>query len=313
MADINLIDVAKSMPKGKERSAVYTYADATHVTARMPMEMSGPVKSWKIVNDLPYTTTATATRSIYGEFTATKALEQPFNSNEKLYGGRVQYDRYLKRINPASTVASQQKSQVKGFAHQFTKDVFEGAGGVGIYGIQYMIDNIDIYKSQIRYAGDETGNASTGGTLTQNDLDVALSIHNKIPGSTYIYCTRTVDLRIKVMSRGAGGAAAFDSQALRYNMSEFGKWSHMYDDVPVVPLVDGKGDDLLSTTSSISNLYIVTYGEENFTGFNSKGPEVINMNGVSVTEAFDFEHTVGTAAMSKRCITMIKYVAESLS
>ena len=312
MADLTLIDIAKTMPPSKERSVIFTYADNTHVTRTIPIEMAPTgVKSWSIENDLPYTTSATGTRTIGGEYTATKTNVQPFNANIKAYGGRVQYDRLLMRINPGEKV-KQQKSQVKAKSRIFTKDVFEGTGGQYLQGIKGMIDTYDIFKSQIRYAGDGTGNASTGGTLTQDDLDTILSRHN-VNENTYIYCTRTVGLRIGKMSRGSGGGTAFDSQAIRYAPERFGVYPGAYNGIPVIPLVDGKGEDILSTTSSISNVYIVTYGsEENFTAFHVHAPEIVQMQGVSVVEAFDYEWPVGTAAQSKRCISMIKYVAETM-
>jgi hypothetical protein len=312
MADLTLSDIAKTMPDDQSQGVIWTYALANHVTQKIPIE-NKPTgrKSWKVRNDLAYTTSATATRALGGEYTASKTPVQPFEANVKIYGGRVQYDRALEKLNPGEK-EEQKYGQTVAQAHQFAKDVFEGTGGQYLWGITSQLDTIPFFSGQTIYAG----TTSTPAVLTMDMLDDALSRHNVIPGQTYIYCNRQPSNRIKKLARGQGGSTAFDTQNINYSPAEFGTFAGMYDNIPVVKLVDGKGTDLLSNTDgggTATTLYIVTYGPENFTAFQTGNPEVIDMEGVSTTVAFDLEWLVGTAAQSKRCITQIKYVKNGVA
>lgn len=308
MADLTLSDFVKTLPDGKQRTVINTYAMETHVTQMLPMaDAPTGTFSYDINHDLPYQdSSASATRVMNGNFTSTKAGVQKFEINNKVYGGKIAYDRAAAKINKAEVVR-QQRLQVMAKARQFTKDVFEGTGGEYLRGIKNIIDTVDVYKPQIVYVG----GPSVGSALTEDKLDEALSLHNIIMGSTYIYCTRKVNLRAKKMSRGTGSTSAYSAYNLNYRPEEFGRFNGAYADVPIVPLIDGKGDDILSTTSDICNVYIVTYGDENFTGFQVSSPDTYNLEGTSAVREWDLEHLVGTAPQSQKCITMLKYVANS--
>lgn len=308
MANLTLSDFVKTLPEGKTRTVINTYAMTTHVTMMMPMvtEPSGIFK-YTVDHDLPHEDSSDdATRVLNGEFTATKASEQPFAINFKLYGGKIAFDRAAAAVNPGELVR-QQRKQVQAKARQFTKDVFEGAGARYIRGIENIINTEDIYKPQIVYLG----SASVGVALTEDKLDEAISLHNVGP-TTYFYCPRKVGLRVKKMSRGTGSSSAYSAYNINYRPEEFGTFAGAYDGIPIVPLVDGKGNDILSTTSDICNAYLVTYGaDENFTGFQVKPMETHDLEGTSVVREWDLEHMVGTAPQAPKSITMLRYVSNS--
>ena len=311
MADLTLMDVWKNMKDSPEKGAIWTYALENHVTRNIPTptEPTG-VMSWSIFHDHPYSTSAAGTRGIGDEFTATKTPVQPFKSNFKIYGGRVQQDRILKLLAPGET-SIQKGGQLRAAANIFMKDVFEGAGGKYIYGIQGYIDTVPLFANQVVYAG----TISTPGLLTQDILDEAVALHNVQPGRTFMYMNNAPLRRVHKISRGMGGTTAFEGQAIRYAPGEFGQNVAYYGDIQLVGTVDGKGTDILSNTAGDgvgTTVYIVTYGEENFTAFQLKDIYTVGMQGVSVTEAFDLEWPVGTAARSQKCITMIKYVKNAI-
>lgn len=312
MADLTLIDIAKTMAESPEAGAIWTYALANHVTQRIPIESQPTgIKSWGIRHDHPYTTSANATRAIGGEYTASKTPMQIFKSNYKIYGARVQYDRILAVQNPQE-IKEQEYGQTVARANIFAKDVFEGTGGQYLVGIQKMLNSYKIFSGQTVYMG----TSSTPAVLTMDALDDAISRHNNIPGQTYIYLNRKPMNRVHKMARGQGGSTAFETQNINYSPSEFGTFAGTYNGIPLVPMVDGKGDDMLSNTEgggTATTVYIVTYGSENFTAFQMAPPKVIGMAGVSSIVAFDIEWPVGTAAQSKRCITQIKYVKNAVA
>ena len=313
MADLTLTDIAKTMPESKEQGVIWTYALTNHVTQRIPIEETiAGEKKWKIRHDLAYTTGATATRVLGGNYTASKTPIQPFVANVKIYGGQVAFDRALNVLNPGEK-KEQEHGQTVAQGHQFSKDVFEGSGGQELVGIQSMLDSYSVFEGQTVYAG----TTSVPAVLTMDMLTEAISLHNVIPGQTYIYCNRKPGNMIEKLARGTNGSTAFEAQNLNYSPEEFGTFAGMYNRVPVIQLVDGKGTDMLSNTAGTAGtgttVYIVTYGPENFTAFQKNNPRIIDMAGVSAVEAFDLEWLVGTAAQSKRCITQIKYVKNDVS
>jgi hypothetical protein len=307
---MTLSDFVKTLPEGKERTVINTYAQTTHVTMMLPMVPTPRgIFEYDVDHDLPYEDSSDdATRVLNGEFTATKSSLQPFAVNYKVYGGKIAFDRAAAAVNPGELIR-QQRKQVQAKARQFTKDVFEGTGGRYLRGIKNYINTEDVYKPQIIYLG----TPSTGSALTEDKLDEAISIHN-VGISTYFYCTRKVGLRVKKMSRGTGSTNAYSAYNINYRPEEFGTFAGAYDGIPIVPLIDGKGNDILSTTSDICTAYLVTYGaDENFTGFQVKPVETHDLEGTSAVKEWDIEHLVGTAPQAPKSITMLQYVANSQS
>jgi len=306
--NVSLLDVAKNMQDSKEKGIIMTYALTSHPLMAMPFEtVVGGVKKWKVVNDLAFSGSSSAYRNLEGEYTATKTPTQVFTSSVKIAGGRVKIDRALKDLAPQD-IPIQRQGQIAAYARQVTIDIFEGTGGSAIYGVDSIINDQNIFSGQYVNAG----TASTGGLLTEDILDEALAKHNVMRGSTYMYMNDAPARRIKKLSRGRGT----DGYNIQYRPEEFGMFEGMYDGIPIVVLKDGKGTDMLSNTKgdgSSTTVYVVTYGDDNFTGFQAGQLEVIPMTEVSVLEAFDIEHKLNVAAQSVRCITKIQYVKNAVS
>lgn len=305
---VNLTDVARSIKDEKQQAIVGTYATSYQPMAVLPLlnQPSG-VHSWNLEVGLPNTTGGA--RNYNGTYTASKTRIASFAVNSSIYGGQVKIDRMFAKINP-SQVPLEKAAQIKAMAYNFTKDVFEGAGGTYLRGIKDYLDNESIFSAQTS----DIGTASGGTALVTDHLDKLLSLINFIPGRTYFYMTDNVGLRARKIARGnsASGDTAYN---LNYSKDEWGYFSGSYGGVPIVVLKDGKGNNLLSTDEgdgSSSSVYAVTYGVDNFTGFQVGNPEVIAANDSSVYNYFDLEHGVGTAVKSIRSIARLRYVAESV-
>jgi hypothetical protein len=90
----------------------------------------------------------------------------------------------------------------------------------------------------------------------------------------------------------------------------------MYDGIPIIVLKDGKGTDLLSTDlgdGSSSSIYVVTFGEEQVTGFQVSAPDIVPLTQADVYNYFNIEWGVGTAPQAIRSISRLRYVSEALS
>ena len=311
--NVSLLDVAKNMPESREAGVILTYATSSHPLMVMPVEtQSSGVKKWKLANDLPYSDSASAYRNLEAEYTATKTPVQPMAANFKIAGGRVKLDRVLKGLSPADSNI-QRVGQIQAQARQLTKDIFEGAGGSFLWGITNQIASIPVYSGQSM----DCGTVSAGAVITEDKLDELISLVNVVPGQTYIYCNDAPTRRIKKLSRGQGTVASGSYfYNINYRPEELGTFIGMYDGIPIITLKDGKGTDLLSNAEgdgSSTTVYIVTYGPENFTGFQVKPMTAYELKEISVFEAFDIEWLIGTAMQSVKCAARMRYVKNAVA
>jgi hypothetical protein len=309
--NVSLLDAAKNMTDSKEKGIIWTYALSNHVMMHLPIEESNGRKVWKLVNDLARNTSAATYRNLGAEFSTTKTPVQPIAANVKITGGRVTIDRALKKLSP-DEVAIQKRGQIVSSARQLAIDIFEGAGGSAIYGIDNWITNELVFSNQSM----DMGSASSCGLITEDGMDEFTGLLNKIPGQTFIYCNDAPARRIKKLGRGSGTTTSNYVYNINYRPEEFGTFAGMYDDIPIITMKDGKGDDMLSNTTgdgSCTTVYGVTYGPDNYTGFQKGGMEVIDMQEVSVNEAFDIEWMMNAVPQSVRCIARMRYVTNGVA
>jgi len=135
-------------------------------------------------------------------------------------------------------------------------------------------------------------------------------------GRTYLYMNQTPYLRLQKIARGQASTTDFLTQNINYTETDFGKFAGFYAGIPCIVLKDGAGVDMLSNTKgdgSSTTVYGVTYGPENFTGFEDESIKFHEMKEISVMEAFDLEWGIGTAPQSKRCVAKLQYVANSVT
>jgi len=300
--NVTLLDAVKNMSPSPAQAAMMLYATSTHPLMVMPIKnILGATEKWNMQLELPYS--SGSYRSINEEFTPTKAITASFNSNVKIAGGRVQNDRAIDIIAPGERNI-QQMSQLAAMAQSVTKDIFEGAGGEALYGIKQMIADANMpYSNTV--AG---GNA----ILTPDLLDKALATHNVIPGYTYIYAGNAP---YRSLMKNARGNVA-TSYNIQYRPEEYGLFMGYYQGVPIVKAMDEAGNDwfaIASGSPDTTSVYIITYGLQNFHGFQAAPPQVLGLDAISVMKAFDVEWYLGTAAKSKFCITSITAVKNDIT
>ncbi len=304
---MTLLESCKTMPVSQPRGIIQTYASTYHPLTAMGMisEPSG-THNWDLEYELPYTTGGT--RLINGSWTATRSAISPYTSTCKIYGGEVKIDRALVKTNPGK-VPQEKTSQIKAKARCFVIDMFTGTGGAQLRGIKDVLDNEKAFANQT----ENVGTASAGSVLLTDHLDKLLSLVS-ISNSTYIYCSQNMALRASKLNRGTNVSGDIGYQT-RYSKEEWGFFSANYNGVPIVPLVDGKGTDLLPITDgdgSSTTLYAVTYGDDMFTGFQVSAPDVYNNTQADVYNYFDMEHLVGTAAKAIKSVARLRYVSDTV-
>jgi hypothetical protein len=309
MAALTLLEAAKTMAPGFNRGVIQTYATSYHPMAAMPIisAPSGTLR-WNLEYTLPYT--SGGVRNINGSWSSTAAQLNPYSENYRIYGGQMQIDRAIAATNP-ERVDSERASQLKAMAKVWTKDVFQGAGGTYLKGIDSYIDNDPAFASQ-NY---DVGTASTGGSLMTDHLDKLLSMISINLGNTFIYVTPDVGLRCQKLQRGTSASSDIGYH-INYSPDMWGYFSGQYNRVPIIVLQDGKGSSILSTTQggdgACSCVYAVTYGEQMFTGFQVKAPEIIPLTQADVYNYFNLEWLVGTAPGAIRSVARLRYVADSV-
>lgn len=297
--NVTLLDAVKAMSPGAEQAILMIYALSTHVTMKLPMKtVPGGTDTFTIVDELPHSGSSSY-RNFGADYTATKVKKAKYYSDAKITGGRVQMDRVLFTMNPQEALL-QQESQIAAVALNTTKDIFEGPGGGQIYGINSLIGNADMpYAAQSVDAG--------SAVLSPDIMDEALALHNVIPGQTYIYAGNAPYRSLKKQSRGNVAT----SYNINYAPEEYGTFSGIYDNIPVVKAMDEAGTDWFAIPSDTS-VYIVTYGMENLYGHQIHPMKIHNLDGISVNQAFDIEWPINIVAKNPKCITRIINVKNAI-
>ena len=319
MAAMTLLEAGKLMEPSRKAGVVQTYAEAYQ-----PMQVAPVINtegkanySWIVEDDLAHTS---GKRNVNADFTASEGNVKPYESEVKIYGGKIQVDEYIVDHSPAS-VQYQEQSQIRSFARDFTKDLFEGEGGTSLRGWRHWILNDSAFSGQ-----DITAGATANGVaLTSAMVDELISKVDRGP-STYFYCTDMVARRLRVISKGQ----ATNEQRVAYTKDQFGQWAWAYDEIPIVVLKDGKNADLLSTTErdgadandTTCSLYLINWGVEAASLFSSNA--TIGANGVPVPKLtvqndgsnYMYERLtwyVGNVPHTVKSIGRIKHIKNALS
>lgn len=309
MAALTLLEIAKTMDE-QRGGIIGTYATMYHPMTVLPVinEPTG-VHKWTMENQLPYTTGGV--RNFNGSWTRTYGTNSPKSETIRIYGGSFQIDRQLAKINPNST-SDQKLKQIEADARQFTIDFFEGSDGTELRGLEDILDNDSDFTNQTV----DCGSSTSAAVLSTDIIDKWLAKHNVVPGRTYIYSTSAITRMFRKLSRGSI-TSSNTNYNLVYSPEQFGYFSGMYDEIPIITLVDGAGSDMLTTTRATSadgsSIYCVTFGENDVTGFQSSNADVYPLNDDTVYNFFDYEWPVGVAVKSKRCISRLRYVKNDVT
>jgi len=301
MAALTFYEMIKDMKDPVAQAASFVYAKESPVLTAMTFETrrQGVMKNTLIVKN-PYTASSAAYRAFDAEFSTTKAPKQKFAANVVNAGGRFEFDRDADYMNPEETQI-QMEGQLRANVRILSKDIFEGTGANnGLYGIDAMIDNWALWSGQT-VAG---GNALLSLTM----LDTAMALHNVQPGRTFIFLASNPFLYLKILQRGVA-STQYNTQWLP---EQWGKDPKTYGDIPVIRFVDGTGTDYFTDSSGI-NGYIVTFGPEDFAGFQVRPPYVSGNNTNSVIVSNSYNWQIGTMPKSIKCITRIDKIKDATS
>ena len=307
---ISLLEAARGMAPSRERGIIEIYASENPILSTAPVLESGATHLWKVEDRLPYTTSANGTRAVNADFTASQGATKAYEGKVKIYGGKIQVDRYIQH-NYSASVVNDEMLQIKAMSRQLFIDIFEGAGGQYLRGIADWTTSDAAYTGQVVDAGAST----TPVALTLDAIDELLSKVNRIPGKTVLYMNDTPYRTLQKICRGNVSTGP----NVVYGAGEIGRFDGMYDGVPIVVTKDGKGDNLLSITeldksggsSNSQSIYAVTWSEEMATLFSSNSstiPQILAKADGSNYNYEVLEWFVGFAPQAPRSVARMKYV-----
>jgi hypothetical protein len=325
MADqeVTLVEAAKLMEPSRKAGVIQTYAEAYHPMQVAPVINTGgkDAYAWTVEDDLA---ASTVSRNVGSDFDATQGNVKPYESNVKIYGGKIKVDEFIVDHSPAS-IAFQEQSQIRSMARGFTVDLIEGTGGTSLRGVKDWLDNDGAFSNQTVNAGATAG----GDLLTLNMMDEL--VENISKNNPHLYMREVFMRRLKAMARGLETTAGY-SQRLNYTPDQFGTWSWSYSGIPVHVLQDGKGTDLLSITeidgaasqSNTGSIYAIDWGMEAAALFASGAGGEIGANGVPLPKLemhgdgtnYKYERLtwyVGFVPHTIRCIARIRYLENAVA
>jgi hypothetical protein len=319
MADVEvtLLEAAKLMEPSRKAGVIETYAKAYQPMQVAPVINTGGKDSytWTVEDDLAHT--SGGKRNVGSDFDATAGNVKPYESNVKIYGGKIKVDEFITDHSPAS-MTFQEDSQIRSMAREFTVDLFEGSGGTSLRGVKDWLANDGAFSGQTINAGSTV----SGDVITMDMMDELVSKLSM--NNPYIYMR---DIFARRLQRLARGMDATYSQRLNYAPDQFGVWSWKYAGIPIVALKDGKGTDLLSITeidgaaslSTTGSIYAIDWGMESASLFASGAGGQLGANGVPLPKLemhgdgtnYKYERMtwyVGFVPHTIRCVARIRYI-----
>jgi hypothetical protein len=255
---------------------------------------------------------------VNADFTASQGAAKAYESKVKIYGGKIQVDRYISHNYPQSVVFDE-TMQIKALSRQLFIDVFEGSGGQYFRGIADWMSKDTAYSGQVV----ESGATTTPIVVTVDMIDELLSKVNIIPGRTFLYMNDYPARKILKDTKASTApvlAASYQPENLT-NLA--GVYTGYGPSVPIIVARDGKGNNLLSITETDKNsaansqsIYAVTWGEEMCSLFSTNGstiPAIARKSDGTNYEYEVLEWFVGLAPQQPRCIAQLKYIKNALS
>lgn len=308
MAALTLSESAKLLDDGTGKAILTIYADTYHPLRNLPIQSRASGRmSWAIEDTLDSNVGA---RSIGSDFTEGTGSVKPYSSITKAYGGKIKVDDKIATEEP-DAVSFYKAQQIRALSRKFTIDMFEGTGAASLKGLRDWV--------RTEYTGQNITTGSTvGGDLpTMSKMDSLLSLVDVIPGSTFIYSNYTPFAVMANLARTNGSG----QQNIQWLPNQFGVQQPTYQGIPWIIMRDGAGTNMISTvetetgitSGTATSIYVVTYSEEMFTGFQSSAPKVENALDGTNFKTSRFDWYVGAAPLKPRSIARLANVKNALT
>lgn len=316
---ISLLEAARGMAPSRDRAIIEIYSRENQILSVAPVMATGPVHYWKVEDQLAYSTSATGTRAVNADFTASQGATKGYEGKVKIYGGKIQVDRYISANYPQSVVFDEMM-QVKSLSRQMFKDVFEGTGGQYLRGIADWVTNDSAYTGQVV----ESGASTTPVVITVDMVDELLSKIDIVPGKTFIYMNDAPLRKILKDTKSTtypGVASSYTPDSLN---GMGGVYTGFGPAIPIICAKDGKGANLLSITEAdksssgtdSQSVYAVTWGEEMSSLFSSNGSAIPAIQRKADGSNYEYEVLewfVGLAPQRPRSVGRLKFIKNALS
>lgn len=259
---VPILEQCKLITNPQQVEVVNVFATSYRPMERLLFEkISGYNKPLTIVDLLP----TVNPRDFGVDFISSYGKSSTYGVPWKNYGGKIEIDKALRKGNPAGA-AMQELMQIQAIAKQWTRDFFEGQGGIAVTGVGAFLQAF--WPGQIINAASTTAH---GDLLTMDMMDAAL----RVCEPEEIYVSQIVNDRLTELARTNAG------QVITWTENQFGAKVMHYRGIPVFTMIDDyDSSDVLSVTerdgananSDTSSVWFINYGEDSITGFSPDDP-----------------------------------------
>jgi hypothetical protein len=253
---------ARKHSRSPQELAVITELAAGPLMSTMPFrEVQGSGLFWKRDEELGDVGFRTFNDG-YGE---SYAEVRQYSEALKLFGGDVKVDRAIVELEGPQARAYQIQSKVRAMRLAFESLVFNGDSNSNAA----EFDGLSVRLPAASHATNSQviQNNSSAAALNLNKLDEVIDAVDAQGGQKYLLMSKSARRHLSAIARASG--------QIDIQRSEFGGQQLVYGGIPVLEVDrDHKNVPILDSTPTDQSIYVVSFGNDHFTGLQNGGPQV---------------------------------------
>jgi len=252
-----------------EANIVEMFAMSNRLMQILPFKtINGSAYKYNQEGELP----GVAFRGVNGSFDESTGVINPQVEPLHISGGDLDVDVFIVKTEGEEARSIHENMKIKAVANDFQRVTFKGDSSTNPKepdGLQRRLTGDQVISNK-------RANSPAGGeVLSLAKLDDAI---NAVYNPTHIFVNKKMHSRLSQAARNTSVGGN-----IQWAPNEFGKQVMMYGDLPIIPLEDASGRDLVlpfTETSSdgastdCTSIYVVSVGEEGFTAIQNSDMEV---------------------------------------
>lgn len=260
---------AKKHSRNPQELAIITELSAGPLLSTMPFrEVQGSGLFWKREEDLG----DVGFRTFNDTYDESYAEVRQYSEALKLFGADIRVDRAIVELEGPQARAYQIQSKVRAMRLAFEALVFNGDSNSNAAEFDGL--SVRLPAASAGTNSQVIANDSSAAALDLNKLDEAIDAVDAQGGQKYLLMSKSARRHLSAVARASG--------QIDITRSEFGGQQLVYGGLPVLEVDrDHRNVAILDSDPTDQSIYVVSFGNDHFTGLQNGGPQVRDLGEAS--------------------------------